>query len=355
MRELLRSNDLVVLSWAQAILAAEAIPCVLLDDHVSGVEGSIGAIPRRLDGRGADHAERRSACSTRLATPSPVPEALTTDRLLGGRVRLGQPAEGYRVAIDPVLLAAAVPARSRARACSTPAAAAALRPCASPRACRAAGSRVSSCSGRCSGWPATTSGSTASPRASRSSRATSAGRRRAWSGLLRPRDDQPAPSRRGERHARRPRRCARAAHVEQALDLAAWLAGCLRMLRPGGLLTLIHRADRLAEVLAALARPTGELVVFPLWPRPGDRPAKRILVQGRKGSRGPLRPRAGPRAARGGRALQRAARRRSCARARRCRSRGDGRMAERGRALAAASGCTSGRGRRSCRCARCPA
>ena len=48
MRELLRSNDLVVLSWAQAILAAEAIPCVLLDDHVSGVEGSIGAIPRRL-------------------------------------------------------------------------------------------------------------------------------------------------------------------------------------------------------------------------------------------------------------------------------------------------------------------
>jgi hypothetical protein len=48
MRELLRSNDLVVLSWAQAILAAEGIACLLLDDHVSGVEGSIGAIPRRL-------------------------------------------------------------------------------------------------------------------------------------------------------------------------------------------------------------------------------------------------------------------------------------------------------------------
>jgi Putative prokaryotic signal transducing protein len=48
MRELLRSNDLVVLSWAQAILAADGIPCLVLDDHVSGVEGSIGAIPRRL-------------------------------------------------------------------------------------------------------------------------------------------------------------------------------------------------------------------------------------------------------------------------------------------------------------------
>jgi hypothetical protein len=48
MRELLRSNDLVHLSWAQAVLAEAGIACVLLDDHVSGVEGSIGAIPRRL-------------------------------------------------------------------------------------------------------------------------------------------------------------------------------------------------------------------------------------------------------------------------------------------------------------------
>lgn len=48
MRELLRSNDLVHLSWARAVLAAEDIECVLLDDHISGVEGSIGAFPRRL-------------------------------------------------------------------------------------------------------------------------------------------------------------------------------------------------------------------------------------------------------------------------------------------------------------------
>ncbi len=38
--------------------------------------------------------------------------ATTADALLGGRVRLSQPAVGYRVAIDPVLLAAAVPARA---------------------------------------------------------------------------------------------------------------------------------------------------------------------------------------------------------------------------------------------------
>src|SRR6185437_2187064 len=36
--------------------------------------------------------------------------SFTEDRLLGGRVRLRQPADGYRVAIDPVFLAASVPA-----------------------------------------------------------------------------------------------------------------------------------------------------------------------------------------------------------------------------------------------------
>jgi hypothetical protein len=48
MRELLRSNDLVHLSWAQAALSAAGIDCVVLDAHVSGVEGNIGAFPRRL-------------------------------------------------------------------------------------------------------------------------------------------------------------------------------------------------------------------------------------------------------------------------------------------------------------------
>ena len=36
--------------------------------------------------------------------------SITEDRLLGGRIRLKQPAAGYRVAIDPVFLAASVPA-----------------------------------------------------------------------------------------------------------------------------------------------------------------------------------------------------------------------------------------------------
>ena len=46
--ELRRSNDLVYLSWARAVLDAAGIETVLLDAHASNVEGSIGAIPRRL-------------------------------------------------------------------------------------------------------------------------------------------------------------------------------------------------------------------------------------------------------------------------------------------------------------------
>lgn len=48
MRELLSTNDLVHISWARSVLADHGIDTLLLDDNVSGVEGSIGAIPRRL-------------------------------------------------------------------------------------------------------------------------------------------------------------------------------------------------------------------------------------------------------------------------------------------------------------------
>ena len=48
MVELFRSNNPVLLSWAEAILAAEGIDAIVLDQFTSIVEGSIGAIPRRV-------------------------------------------------------------------------------------------------------------------------------------------------------------------------------------------------------------------------------------------------------------------------------------------------------------------
>ena len=48
MVELLRSNDPVRLSWVTALLADANIEVVVFDTHTSIIEGSIGALPRRL-------------------------------------------------------------------------------------------------------------------------------------------------------------------------------------------------------------------------------------------------------------------------------------------------------------------
>ena len=48
MKELLRSNDLVEISWVMALLSDADIPARILDLNASVIEGSIGAIPRRI-------------------------------------------------------------------------------------------------------------------------------------------------------------------------------------------------------------------------------------------------------------------------------------------------------------------
>jgi hypothetical protein len=48
MKELIRTNDIVFLSWVQAALANEGIEALVFDQYVSAVEGSIGALPRRV-------------------------------------------------------------------------------------------------------------------------------------------------------------------------------------------------------------------------------------------------------------------------------------------------------------------
>ncbi|MDG5494980.1 DUF2007 domain-containing protein [Niveispirillum sp. BGYR6] len=56
---ILRSNDPVALAFAQALLADSEIACVLLDQHTAALEGSIGAIPRRLCVADEDASEAR--------------------------------------------------------------------------------------------------------------------------------------------------------------------------------------------------------------------------------------------------------------------------------------------------------
>ena len=59
MRIVAVSNDLVRLSFLDALLRDAGIECVLLDSHVSAVEGSIGAIPRRVAVAEADEGRAR--------------------------------------------------------------------------------------------------------------------------------------------------------------------------------------------------------------------------------------------------------------------------------------------------------
>jgi hypothetical protein len=55
MKEIFRTNDPVKLSWLIALLADEAIEAVVFDTHTSVVQGSIGALPRRLMVENADY------------------------------------------------------------------------------------------------------------------------------------------------------------------------------------------------------------------------------------------------------------------------------------------------------------
>jgi hypothetical protein len=60
MKELLRTNDPVRLSWLQALLRDSGIDSLVLDHHTSLVEGSIGAIPRRLMVSESDYRRARA-------------------------------------------------------------------------------------------------------------------------------------------------------------------------------------------------------------------------------------------------------------------------------------------------------
>ena len=79
----------------------------------------------------------------------------------------------------------------------------------------------------------------------------------------------------------------RLAHEAEAGTLETWVHAARRMLRPGGTLSLIWRAEGLDEVLQHLARGFGGVMILPVYPQPG-RPAIRVLVRAVKGGRAPL-------------------------------------------------------------------
>jgi tRNA1(Val) A37 N6-methylase TrmN6 len=78
----------------------------------------------------------------------------------------------------------------------------------------------------------------------------------------------------------------RIAHMAKATTLASWIHAARRILKSGGVLTLIWRADALAEILEGLDRGFGSLRILPVH---GDSttPAIRVLIRAIKGGRAP--------------------------------------------------------------------
>ena len=208
--------------------------------------------------------------------------------LLGGRVRLAQPAKGYRVGVDPVLLAAAVPAKDRETVVDLGAGAGAAALCLAARVAhvRVVGierdrplTAMAEGNAEATGVAARTRFVCADIRDAAGFRAM-----QAFAPCHHAMTNPPfLPPERAAPHCRND-----AATVEDGAGIADWVAAALSLLRPKGSLTVIYRADRMAELLAALSGRAGDILVWPLWPKRG-RPAKRVLVRARKQTRGPSR------------------------------------------------------------------
>jgi tRNA1Val (adenine37-N6)-methyltransferase len=215
--------------------------------------------------------------------------AFTEDTLLGGRLRYRQPAGGYRTGLEPVLLAASVPARERESVLEVGTGAGAALLC---LGARLPGVRLFGIERDPALAALARHNLEANGFAGRG--AVVAGDLLGGEGLerlspLAPFDHvcanppwheakatpSPDPLRRTARQQPGP------------TTLRLWIGALLRLLRPRGSITLILSARLLGEGIAALDEGgAGAVRLFPLWPHAGEE-ARLILLQARKGSRGP--------------------------------------------------------------------
>jgi tRNA1(Val) A37 N6-methylase TrmN6 len=283
MKELLRTTDLVRLSWLTALLADQQIQAFVLDTHTSVLEGSANAIPRRL--LVSDH-DYEAATRLFAEAGSMEKHERQPDSLLDGKVNLCQPANGYRAAIDPVLLASATPA-VKGRVLDVGAGVGAAALCYAtrvPGACLTGLELQSELS------------AIAEENAIRNDlvdRVTFV-----QGDLLRPPETivqssfdhvmTNPPYLPPDRGQAPPDPSKAIAMIEGEADLSAWIEFCIAMVKPKGSITMVHRADRLDELLALFHDRVGGIVVAPVWPG-GNRPAKRVIVRARRDVRTPLR------------------------------------------------------------------
>ena len=297
MRELVRTNDAVLVSAIQALLDAAHIPHLVLDQNMSVLEGSLGILPRRLlvDDEHAGAARRLledAGLGHELRPDADDPGDLDTteDAVLGGRLRLRQPRRGQRVGHDAILLAAATAARPGERAVElgSGVGAAGLALAArvpglavtlveiDPQLCALAAANAHA--NRLDDRVRVLRLDLAAPRACEAAGLTPGAFHRV---LMNPPFSDPA------RQNVSPDQRRRLAHAAAPETLALWVDAAAQLLASGGVLTLIWRADGLDDVVRALDPAFGAVTVLPVHSKAGE-PAIRILVRATKASRAPL-------------------------------------------------------------------
>ncbi len=210
---------------------------------------------------------------------------VTYDRFLGGAVTVVQPARGYRAGMDAVLLAASLSARHGESLAEAGSGAGAALLCAVHRlpGCHFTGfERDGAAIGLAGqGIAANAFADRADIRSHDVAERPSALENVYDQSFCNPPFFEPGA-------VRAPAPGKEAAYLAET-PLRAWILFLHHITRPGGRITLIHRAAALADLLELLLPRTGEIEVLPVRPTPGAE-ASRILVRARKGlRRGPVR------------------------------------------------------------------
>ena len=214
--------------------------------------------------------------------------AFTEDAFLGGQLRLRQPKSGHRAGHDAMLLAAATPARPGDRVVDFGAGVGAAG-LAVARRIPGIGLVLVEID---AGLADLARGNAAANRLLADIvvlDVTSDASTFAAEGLLPDSADvvlMNPPFNDAARHRASPDKAREIAHVATTATLESWIHASRRILKSGGTLTLIWRADGLAEVLAALDRGFGSLRILPVHGDPAA-PAIRVLIGAIKGGRAP--------------------------------------------------------------------